>query len=261
MKSGYIVFFDSGIGGLTLLKECDKRLNGENFLYYGDNLNAPYGNKSKKQIEKLVFSAFDYLSRFPIKAAVIACNTVTAECALKMRKKYPFKIIGVEPAIKPASESCKNVLVIATRATLKSKKFNDLYKGIKTDCKFTFYAPEGLVLEIEKNIFDLSKIKLSEYLPSGNFDGVVLGCTHFVFLKERIRNYLKSAVFDGNIGTADHLAKTLCDYDCETYVNGKKAPFDYRFCRLDERDCDDKNSLCFLGKSAKINKAVYSVFM
>ena len=85
MEPGYIAFFDSGIGGLTLLKECAQQLAGESFLYFGDNANAPYGNKSPEEIERLTLTAFGYLSRFPLKAAVLACNTVTAECAAALR--------------------------------------------------------------------------------------------------------------------------------------------------------------------------------
>ena len=87
MEPGYIAFFDSGIGGLTLLKECAQQLAGESFLYFGDNANAPYGNKSPEEIERLTLTAFGYLSRFPLKAAVLACNTVTAECAAALRAR------------------------------------------------------------------------------------------------------------------------------------------------------------------------------
>ena len=118
MEPGYIAFFDSGIGGLTLLKECAQQLAGESFLYFGDNANAPYGNKSPEEIERLTLTAFGYLSRFPLKAAVLACNTVTAECAAALRARCPFPVLGVEPALKPAAKACKNVLVLATRAPL-----------------------------------------------------------------------------------------------------------------------------------------------
>ena len=258
MSSGYVVFFDSGIGGLTLMRECYSKLNGETFLYFGDNNNAPYGTKSPRQIEKMAFSAFDYLSRFPIKVAVIACNTVTAECVKKMREKYPFKIVGVEPAIKPASKNCKNVLVIATKATLESKKFNLLFNNLDTHCKFTFHAPVNLVPQIEKNIFNLSRINLSEHIPKGNFDGVVLGCTHYIFMKKQIENYLKIPVFDGNLGTADHLKNILCEISKNSAnfnnFNAKK----YLFNPLNERDCNAKNAVYFLGKSANFNSRVYS---
>ena len=237
MSSGYVVFFDSGIGGLTLMRESYSKLNGETFLYFGDNNNAPYGTKSPRQIEKLAFSAFDYLSRFPIKVAVIACNTVTAECVKKMREKYPFKIVGVEPAIKPAS-----------------KNFNNL----DTHCKFTFHAPVNLVPQIEKNIFNLSRINLSEHIPKGNFDGVVLGCTHYIFMKKQIENYLKIPVLDGNLGTADHLKNILCEISKNSAnfnnFNAKK----YLFNPLNERDCNAKNAVYFLGKSANFNSRVYS---
>ena len=145
MEPGYIAFFDSGIGGLTLLKECAQQLAGESFLYFGDNANAPYGNKSPEEIERLALTAFGYLSRFPLKAAVLACNTVTAECAAALRARCPFPVLGVEPALKPAAKACKNVLVLATRATLSSKKFRALAESVSGACRFTFYCPRDLV--------------------------------------------------------------------------------------------------------------------
>ena len=137
MEPGYIAFFDSGIGGLTLLKECAQQLAGESFLYFGDNANAPYGNKSPEEIERLTLTAFGYLSRFPLKAAVLACNTVTAECAAALRARCPFPVLGVEPALKPAAKACKNVLVLATRATLSSKKFRALAESVSGAVEFT----------------------------------------------------------------------------------------------------------------------------
>lgn len=140
MEPGYIAFFDSGIGGLTLLKECAQQLAGESFLYFGDNANAPYGNKSPEEIERLTLTAFGYLSRFPLKAAVLACNTVTAECAAALRARCPFPVLGVEPALKPAAKACKNVLVLATRATLSSKKFRALAESVSAPAALPFTA-------------------------------------------------------------------------------------------------------------------------
>lgn len=266
MQSGYTAFFDSGIGGLTLLKECAQKLTGESFLYFGDNANAPYGNKRPQEIERLTFSAFDYLSRFPVKAAVLACNTVTAECAEALRARCPFPVLGVEPALKPAAKSCKNVLVLATRATLTSKKFRALAERVAGGCRFTFYCPRDLAGEIENNIYDLSKIDLARHLPEGEqrFDGAVLGCTHYIFLKEEISARLRCPVFDGNAGTADHLSEILGK-------TGKKEGGNFASAapKAEEKgerlfgkiakngDFCGKNAVFFVGNAAFKNKTVF----
>lgn len=266
MEPGYIAFFDSGIGGLTLLKECAQQLAGESFLYFGDNANAPYGNKSPEEIERLTLTAFGYLSRFPLIAAVLACNTVTAECAAALRARCPFPVLGVEPALKPAAKACKNVLVLATRATLSSKKFRALAESVSGACRFTFYCPRDLAGEIENNIFDLSKVDLSRHLPEGeqHFDGAVLGCTHYIFLKEQIAARLRCPVFDGNAGTADHLSKILGKIGQKeksgygglsiNTVKQEESLFDKMaingdFCR--------KNAVFFVGNAAFKNKTVF----
>ena len=102
MKGKYIAFFDSGVGGLSLLVACAERYPRERYLYFGDNANAPYGNRGAAEIRRLTQRAFERLARYPVAAAVIACNTVTAECVDFLREKYAFPIVGVEPAVRPA---------------------------------------------------------------------------------------------------------------------------------------------------------------
>ena len=129
MDNGYIVFFDSGVGGLTLLAECARRFPGEDYLYYGDNANAPYGGRSGEEILSLVRAAFGGIcAAFPVRAAVISCNTATAVCIDALRAELPFPVVGVEPALRPAVRFAAGgeVLLLATRATLGSTRVGRL---------------------------------------------------------------------------------------------------------------------------------------
>jgi glutamate racemase len=202
-----IGFFDSGIGGLTLLKCAVKILPNENFIYYGDNKNAPYGNKSKSEIFTLVDKAFRYFDRKKVKAVVIACNTVTAECVEELRLKYTFKIIGVEPAVKPAVRSGGKSIVLCTKATAASFKFQKLLYDIK-DIKVV--PKSNLADLIEKNIYRLNEMDFEDVFKDIiNFDNIVLGCTHYIFLKDILKKRGFNKIFDGNEGTANYLKKYL----------------------------------------------------
>lgn len=239
MQGGTIGFFDSGVGGLTLLRECARRMPGENFVYFGDNENAPYGNRPESEIRAFAFRAFDLFARMPVRAAVIACNTVTALCADDLRAAYPFPVVGVEPAVRPAAERGGKVLLLATRATLSSGRVRRLIGANAAKAEIIPFCPARLAGEIEKNIFDLSAVRLEEHLPRGRFDAVVLGCTHYIFLRGRIAVFYGCPVFDGNAGTADHLAKILNICSQNGGVLGQKLPV-------------------FCGKCKKFNKNVYN---
>lgn len=198
--------YDSGIGGMTLLAECMRQAPWQDFLYYGDNENAPYGGKSKEELLFLCRQVFDFFSRQQVCAAVIACNTVTTQCIGELRKNYSFPIIGTEPALRLA-RFCKRPLVLATAATLNS----DEYKKLKSERKeeIVCYAPPSLVSEIEKNAPFFGKIGIDDHLPKIPCDGVVLGCTHFIYLKDRISRFYGAPCFDGNRGTAAQLVRSL----------------------------------------------------
>ena len=240
MQGGAIVFFDSGVGGLTLLRECARRMPGENFVYFGDNGNAPYGNRPKSEIRAFAFRAFDMFARMPVRAAVIACNTVTALCADDLRAAYHFPVVGVEPAVRPAAERGGKVLLLATRATLESGRVRRLIGACAGNAEIIPFCPARLAGEIEKNIFDLSAVRLEEHLPRGRFDAVVLGCTHYIFLRERIAGFYKCSIFDGNAGTADHLTKIL------------------NICSQNWADFEQKSPV-FCGKFKKFNENVYNI--
>ena len=172
---GGIGFFDSGIGGLTLLAECVKRINGETFYYLGDNCHAPYGNLPLRKIRKYTNRVFRKFARLQVKAVVIACNTVTAVCIESLRRKYSFPIIGVEPAIFPAMRKGQKVLALMTAATCKSERFQTLC--YRARCKYPNAILETVACcqlagEIEKNL-QTRKIDLKKHLPDGTPNVVV----------------------------------------------------------------------------------------
>lgn len=240
MKEGYVLFFDSGVGGLTLLRECAARFPQERFAYIGDNANAPYGEKGEGEICALVAAALTEARRLPVRALVLACNTVTALCAPWLRGCLSFPVFGVEPALRPAALFCRGgrVLVLATRRTAESARFRGLLEKNSSLASFDVFVPARLAAAVEENFSDLSRIPLEEHLPHGKYDAVVLGCTHYIFLRDRIRAFFGTPVFDGNSGTADHIASTLniCSQNSQNF--GKKTPI-------------------FLGNGAKINFSAY----
>ena len=241
MLTDRIVFFDSGVGGLTLMKEFLRRFPSVPCAYYGDNGNAPYGNRAESEICSLTERAFAEIARLSPRAAAIACNTVTADCADMLRRKYSFPIAGVEPAIRPGAAAAGGgrILLLATRATLASARVRELIRRYRGESTVEPYSPSELAGEVERNIYGLSRIRLEEHLPPGKYAAVVLGCTHYIFLRERIAAYYGCPVFDGNAGTADHLARITNICSKNMLQTAKNPPV-------------------FLGEGAEINKNVYN---
>ena len=209
--------FDSGVGGVSVLRDMVRLLPCERFVYYGDNLNAPYGTKSEEMIRTLAMNVADVLVAMDVKALVVACNTATSAAIIQMRGKLSIPVVGMEPALKPASEMwCGgNVLVLATPATLRQSKFQNLYarygqKAIIQPCA-------GLMEFAERE--ELSGEGIDSYLNECfapyrgmQLDAVVLGCTHYVFLKKAIAKALPGVpLVDGNEGTARRLQFLLAE--------------------------------------------------
>ncbi|MDE6613311.1 MAG: aspartate/glutamate racemase family protein [Clostridia bacterium] len=206
-----VCFFDSGIGGISLLYECMRRLPRVNFTYFADNYRVPYGSLSQEEMIKAVDSKFREIEKHNPVAAVVACNTVTARCIDFLRGKYKFEIVGIQPAIKPAAEkgSC---LVLATPATAVSCAVLELIKNYGRD-RTQVYACPDLAAYVENNVFNLSANHVKSLLPNVKTDAVVLGCTHYVFCKDVIADFYGCAVFDGIEGTAVRLCKILGNFD------------------------------------------------
>ncbi len=214
---GGIAFFDSGIGGLTVLAACRKRLREEYFYYFGDNGHAPYGNLSPKKIRKYVFRAFRKIARLRPRAAVVACNTVTALCVEELRKKYSFPIVGAEPAVFLAGALGGDALVLSTRATYESPRFQALCEKTEEEfprARILPYACDALAGEIERRVWKkgeegLQNFPLVDHLPPLTPQTVVLGCTHYSFLREEIADFYGCQVLDGNEGIAKRLQTVL----------------------------------------------------
>ncbi len=218
-KTDPIGVFDSGMGGVSVLRKLYRIMPNEDFIYFGDSENAPYGVKTKEEICALTEKAFNYFLSKKCKAVVIACNTATSAAAKYLREKHPdFSIIGLEPALKPAALSMDfpKVLVLATPLTLKEQKFNDLMSRFEDKAEFIKLPAPELVRFIESGELD-SKEEI-QYLEeilapySGNkVDAVVLGCTHFPFARRNIQQILgdEVLVFDGGLGAARQCRRVL----------------------------------------------------
>ena len=211
-----IGMFDSGVGGLSVLGEAVRQLPGEDFIYFGDTANAPYGTKSPEAVRKLAFDIVESFRQQNVKAVVIACNTATAEAAKELRAHYDFPIIGMEPALKPASEMEGDGLrlVLATPGTLSSEKYANLYSRFGQNA-VSLPCP-GLMEFVEAG--DRGSPELRAYLQNllapylnRNVTAVVLGCTHYPFIKPLIQSYFPDTtkVLDGNAGTVRQLRRVL----------------------------------------------------
>ncbi|MDE5722173.1 MAG: aspartate/glutamate racemase family protein [Clostridia bacterium] len=206
-----VCFFDSGIGGISLLYECVRRLPRVNFTYFADNYRVPYGSLPQEELIKAVDTKFQEIeSRNPV-ATVVACNTATARCIDFLRGKYKFEIVGIQPAVKPAVEK-GNCVVLATPATSESRAIKELVEKYGRG-RTQVFACLDLAAYVENNVFALSNERVKAFLPKVKADAIVLGCTHYVFCRDIISDYYGCAVFDGIDGTAEHLCKILGNFD------------------------------------------------
>ena len=180
MTKGGVAFFDSGIGGLSVLHACVSAGYDGVCYYYGDNARAPYGNLPMDRIRAYVDEAFELFSYLQVRAVVVACNTVTAVCLDALRERYPFPIIGTEPALIPAAKQGGEILLMATRATVESDRLRrliDKTREMYPSAKIRAVACDGLAGGIEKG---LPFSELKKLLPTCAPDVVVLGCTHYI---------------------------------------------------------------------------------
>ena len=214
---GFVGVFDSGVGGISVLRHLVRELPGEDFVYFGDSAHAPYGGKAADEVCELSRAIADRMISDGAKALVIACNTATSAAAPQLRDAYPnLPIIGVEPALKPAvlAGGDKRILVMATEVTLALEKFHRLEERWAHDVQVETVACKGLVECIERG--DLEAPELHEVLERlvgsyrGVVDRVVLGCTHYPFVRKQIARVLGDVrFFDGGAGTARQLRRLL----------------------------------------------------
>jgi len=214
-----IGIFDSGVGGISILKELVKLMPNENYIYLGDSANAPYGTKTLEQVVELVNNDAKYLYQKGIKALVVACNTATSAGIQILRAHYTdIPVIGIEPALKPAVlfREHPTVLVMATPMTLKEKKFHALMQRFETEAEIVPLPCPGLMEFVERG--ELESDELEQYLkelfaPYDKVDAVVLGCTHYPFVRKMIQKVLgeDTVLFDGGEGTARETRRQLAE--------------------------------------------------
>ena len=212
-----IAVFDSGLGGISVLKELMALMPEEHYLYFGDSINAPYGTRTTEEVRVLTLNAAAKLYERGIKALVVACNTATAAAITQIREEYPnLIVVGIEPALKMATDRFPRgcVGIMATQVTLREEKLEHLVGRFPDATVLKIPAP-GLVELVEQGKLDTEETRallreiLEPYL--GQLDAIVLGCTHYPFVKETVRSILGADVqiLDGGAGTARQTCRLL----------------------------------------------------
>lgn len=211
MSSAPIGVFDSGIGGLSVLRALCAQLPGERFVYYADNAHAPYGERGDAYvIERSRDVASQLLVRHRVKALVVACNTATAAAIEPLRAQYPqLPIVGIEPALKPALQGSRTrrIGVMATRGTLSSVRFQALHARFAAQADMVCQPCDGLAEAIERSVQDAGSLRQVEALcltslkamgpfgqHAGEIDTLVLGCTHYPLVSDILRRLLDAQV-------------------------------------------------------------------
>ncbi len=217
-KSDFIGVFDSGVGGISVLRHLRKLLPNERFLYYGDSANAPYGCRTTAQVQKLTLAAAEKMMKYGLKALVVACNTATAAAIHALRQTCPeLIVIGIEPALKPAVDQFPggHIGVMATEVTLREEKFDALLRRYDNAATITKIPAPGLVELVEAGKADTmdAQMLLSSILApyAGKLDALVLGCTHYPLAAGSIRKVLgpRAVLIDGGEGTARETKRRL----------------------------------------------------
>ena len=217
-KNDYIAVFDSGVGGISVLRQLCKLMPDERYVYFGDSANAPYGSRPTQQVRELTLAAAEHLTRsYPVKALVVACNTATAAAIEILRAAYPdLIVIGIEPALKLAADRFPGgrIGVMATQVTLREGKFEDLLRRHGHDCTVDRIPAPGLVELIESGKGDGPETEefmhrlLDGYV--GRLDALVLGCTHYPFVQRTIARCLPGTVLlHSGEGTARETRRRL----------------------------------------------------
>ena len=211
-----IAFFDSGIGGLSVLAEALRRFSGAEFLYFADEDHVPYGTKSRAQIVRLSLDAVGFLVSRGADAVVVACNTATSAAISELRGAFSVPVIGMEPAVKLAADSfgARPTLLIATPLTIAGEKLARLVERLECE---TWSLPLPRLVEFAQDLeFDSPAVRAYLRQELAKFElerlgSLVLGCTHFNYFKDVLREILPPHVhiIDGIDGTLNRLASEL----------------------------------------------------
>ncbi len=241
MNEGYIALIDSGIGGMSMLLELMKVLPNERYLYFGDNFNAPYGNKSINELREITLNNIDFLKRYNIKLLVVACNTLSVNLLKDVSDYSGIKTFGVFPPIEKAVMENQPCLLLSTKRTAEN------FKNIKG---LTVVGLENLAREIEENQYDLSGISISNNLSSasskfvnkaGYYKTIILGCTHYFFVKDKIFDHLKpQKIIFGEYFTARAV---------KNYLKSSKSLENNR-----------QNQVLFIGENSRFNKKFFNFY-
>lgn len=250
-RSTSVVVFDSGIGGLNLLYACAVRVPTAHYYYISDPDNVPYGNRPPDEIMRLTLSALGNIDKLNPAALVVACNTVTANCIDELRQRFSFPVVGIQPAVKQAAKRGGKCLVLATNATVKSASFLNLVNRFApADTKVV--GCERLASYVEQNVLSLPDELPEGLLPDVAADSVVLGCTHYAFVKRQIECKYGCPVFDGIEGTAVHFSEIVGTADHFCPEDGDFRPLSQKQLKI-TYNC--KNSEHY----AQIMKCLFSI--
>ena len=218
-KNDYIAVFDSGVGGISVLRQLRKLMPDEKYIYFGDSANAPYGSRPTEQVRQLSLAAAEKLTtEYPVKALVVACNTATAAAIRQLREAYPSLIVvGIEPALKLAADNFPGgqLGVMATEVTLREEKFDALVHRFEEKCTVHKIPAPGVVNLIEAGKNDSPEmIALLEQILApyvGKLDALVLGCTHYPFVTRNIAAIMgpQTKLLHGGKGTARETRRRL----------------------------------------------------
>lgn len=242
MNNEYVLIYDSGIGGLSILNALDNKMQGANFIYFGDNDNAPYGNVNEKRLFSMVLN--NVLSvPYKIGLIVLACNTLSVSIRKDLQNATGVETIGVFPCVENELINANKTLLLGTPLTVsKVKEYNGLVK----------IGLSELAIDIERKIFNLDKLDLSNhfndtsnysinYIKNQKFNTVILGCTHYHFIENQIFNHFRPLkIASGNFFTVERVLKK--------YKNAKSL------------DKTKQNQILFFGKNAEYNKMVFEFF-
>ena len=224
-----IGIFDSGLGGVSTLRQALHMLPKEDFLYYGDNHNAPYGSRSAEDILALSSNAVRYFIKQGVKAVLLACNTSTAVALPILQREASIPIVGIQPAVLSAAETPGDgiILMMATRATATHPRYLSLHSSLPDPYRIkNIPCSAEFVRRVEANLFgpddytDILEETLSPY-EGERVDGVVLGCTHYLFFQRQLAAYCEChfkgspCFFDGGQTAVDTLRQVLRERDLE----------------------------------------------
>lgn len=228
-----IGILDSGIGGIAVLKKVMEELPLNEYIYYADNKNIPYGDKSKEEITRNVDSIVQKLINMECDMIILACNTATTASIAYLRNKYDKVFVGTEPPILPALRKGGNkILCIATPFTVKSDKYSNLVSGkqnvLSLSCK-------DLASKIEKHFPNIMYFKKDVHVMSArysNYDSIVLGCTHYILIKNMFIEQFKYAkVYDSCAGIVKRVKAIMAEYK----LGNNKFKVEFCFTGQDER--------------------------